>query len=104
VDTYYNYSDEISCVTRSFFNLPPVPLNINNIDISDNFIYPNPTSGKLSINRDFTTLKVFDLYGKPLKISILFGNEIDLSSFKKGVYFIVAETESEIFFNKIILQ
>jgi hypothetical protein len=103
VDTYFNYSNNISCVTRSFFNPPPIPLNTDEIDIF-NFVYPNPSTGKLNIIGNFKTLKVFDLYGKLLKTPKLLGNIIDLSSLNKGLYFIVAETETEKLFNKIILE
>ena len=105
VDTYYNYSNDISCITRSFFNPPPLPLNTDYIDLSINFVHPNPSTGKLNVLRDFKTIKVFDLYGKLLfKTSNFSANVIDLSSLNKGLYFIVAETETETLFNKIILQ
>lgn len=76
-------------------------------------IYPNPTSGKFSINASELTNKIklyslTDIYGKMiLQQNIDLNNnnvfEIDLSKYKTGIYFLRLDTENQgIIFRKII--
>ena len=105
VDTYFNYSNNFSCITRSFFNPPSAPLSLDNIDSNSNIIYPNPSTGKLSIIGKYASVKIFDVYGKHiLSRSELINSQIELSHLKKGVYFIVAESNNHTVTNKIILH
>jgi hypothetical protein len=105
VDTYFNYSNNFSCITRSFFNPPSAPLSLDNIDSNSNIIYPNPSTGKLFIIGKYDSVKIFDVYGKHiLSRSELINSQIELSHLKKGVYFIVAERNNHTVTNKIILH
>ncbi len=69
-------------------------------------IYPNPTSGLVSIatnliNHENFTVNVFDSFGK-LLLSVENTNTLDLSELSNGVYFISVITERGISVNKKI--
>ena len=105
VDTYFNYSNNFSCITRSFFNPPSAPLGNDNINSNSNIIYPNPTTGEVFVIGKYNSIKIFDIYGKHiLFVDKPLNNQINLSSLKKGVYFILAETDDYSITNKIILH
>ena len=105
VDTYFNYSNNFSCITRSFFNPPSAPLGNDNINSNSNIIYPNPSTGKVFVIGKYNSIEIFDIYGKHiLYVDKPISNQINLSSLKKGVYFIVAETDDYSITNKIILH
>ncbi|MEA3452601.1 MAG: BspA family leucine-rich repeat surface protein, partial [Bacteroidota bacterium] len=72
-------------------------------------IYPNPTSGKLTIKNEqliINNLEITDITGKTIfnsQFSTLNSQlEIDLSSFESGIYLISIQTDKEIFTTKII--
>jgi len=84
------------------------PTQNNNISI-----YPNPTSGKFSINASqlSNTIKLYsltDMYGKMIlqqSIDVNSNNvfEVDLSKYKTGIYLLRLDTENQgIIFKKII--
>ena len=105
VDTYFNYSNNFSCITRSFFNPPSAPLGNDNINSNSNIIYPNPSTGEVFVIGKYNSIKIFDIYGKHiLFVDKHLNNQINLSSLNKGVYFIVAETDDYSITNKIILH
>ena len=104
VDTYFNYSNNFSCITRSYFNPPPIPLDVDNYNVNLNFVYPNPFSDKVYLIGRYKNIKVFDLYGKLLIFETDHKDFIDMSSYEKGIYFISAELNGKIITNKIILQ
>lgn len=73
-------------------------------------IYPNPTKGTLKIHLFQTisfdsSIEIFNLQGKTIYkiINPLIDNEIDLSSFPKGIYFIKLQNQNTIEAKKIIL-
>lgn len=78
--------------------------NLSKIGIS---IYPNPTTGKFTINNEDFTIKsveIADITGKIVK-SLTINNSkqvIDLSNNYSGVYFIKINTSKGIFVEKII--
>jgi hypothetical protein len=82
------------------------PISLNEISI-----YPNPTSGKLTIENGQLIIKnieITDITGKTIQSSSnsqikQFSNlEIDLSGLNNGIYFISIQTDNEIFTSKII--
>ncbi len=82
------------------------PISLNEIKI-----YPNPTSGKLTIDNGQLIIKnieITDITGKTILSSSnsqikQFSNlEIDLSGLNNGIYFISIQTDNEIFTSKII--
>jgi Flp pilus assembly pilin Flp len=80
------------------------PISLNEISI-----YPNPTSGKLTIENGQLIIKnieITDITGKTIinyQLSIdNYQFEIDLSGLNNGIYFISIQTDNEIFTSKII--
>ncbi len=73
-------------------------------------IFPNPTTGKITINNKSKNtslrLEVFDIYGKNvLQFKTNSSNtEIDISSQPKGIYIIKTITARNIAFKKIVLE
>ncbi len=90
--------------------------NYNGIaDLSANgiSIYPNPTSGKLTINNEQLTIKnieITDITGKTIlsfsnfQINQFSNYEIDLSDFENGIYIISIQTDKEVLTTKIIKE
>jgi plastocyanin len=81
-----------------------------NPDIS---IFPNPTKGVILINminsepQKNYNLNIFDISGANIlttNISNQLSNNVDLSEFPKGVYFIQINNESELYTRKIIIE
>ena len=81
-------------------------------------VYPNPTTSMLSlqllsedgryqVEKDIQSIKLYDAMGNFIK-EIKGGNsvnEVDLSEFKSGVYFICLEvTDSEKYFKRVVLS
>ena len=72
------------------------------------FIYPNPTTGIITIEyHQFTgneKILMSDITGKPLLNSTLSGNvsTIDISSFSPGMFFIKIITEEKVYVKKVI--
>jgi hypothetical protein len=71
-------------------------------------IYPNPVREILTINSDseIKTLRLTDLYGKPL-IKLNANSqyyELDMTQLHKGFYFLILETAHKIITRKIIRQ
>ena len=88
---YYNYLEDISTITNA-------DLAINN-SIS---IYPNPTTGYISINTNdrLKRIKIFSING-----AYLFSSEskdISLNSLKSGVYLLKIELDDGIINRRII--
>jgi len=77
--------------------------NINNFYLDNVAVYPNPTKDKLIIkstsNIDYI-VNLFDVYGK--RIVNIKNNEIDLSNFNGGVYFLKISNASNSKIIKII--
>ena len=76
---------------------------------SDEFgIYPNPVRDELRIqNSDFKIkgVRINDAFGKEIMIERQAGNSsliIPVSGLARGIYFVVIETETNIFFRKIL--
>jgi hypothetical protein len=61
-------------------------------------IYPNPTSGSFKINSnksEIVDVKIFGILGKQvLQTRVNTNQDIDISSFEKGVYFVKVNNES----------
>ncbi|MFZ4401169.1 MAG: T9SS type A sorting domain-containing protein, partial [Bacteroidales bacterium] len=92
-----------------------VALGIGEIANTLNYrIFPNPTSGKITINisgiKNNIDLKIINMQGKEIYFSKIINNnqshnqEIDLSSFSKGVYFVKIMSKNFIKVEKMVLQ
>ena len=82
--------------------------NVSNTE-SSIFVYPNPTTGIVSIevlgNMAIQSISVFDVLGKTLQSNIAFaGNTLDLSYLSNGIYFIKIQTLSGQTTHKVIIQ
>jgi hypothetical protein len=83
-----------------------VGTGLNNYQLENLNIYPNPTLGKLNIvSADkINTLSITNIIGKKLLFAKDFStNTIDLSSYESGVYFINISTDKGTHIEKIIL-
>ena len=83
-----------------------VGTGLNNYQLENLDIYPNPTQGKLNIaSADrINTLSITNIIGKEiLFVKDFSGKIIDLSSYKNGVYFINIKTDKGTHIEKIIL-
>jgi len=83
-----------------------VGTGLNNYQLENLNIYPNPTLGKLNIvSADkINTLSITNIIGKELLFTKDFSaNTIDLSSYESGVYFINISTDKGTHIEKIIL-
>lgn len=69
-------------------------------------LYPNPTSGKVSINSDLQIQKVelFDLNGRLIHQELFSSSAIDFSGLEGGIYLAKIKTDNKIVFQKIILE
>lgn len=91
----------------------PIELTTSISDFNDNKIniYPNPTSGKVTVNLpNFTKpykVSITDISGKTVvnQLSIVDNKlELDLSQLSKGIYTISIISENEIFSQKLIVK
>jgi hypothetical protein len=90
---YFWSEHEINAIA----NNPGEPINI----------YPNPTQGKIKINVNSplqnTSVRVFSVSGELLKTILLKSqNEIDISDFQKGVYFLHFQSQKGDIVRKVI--
>ena len=85
-----------------FSNTPPSGIN----QISENTqlnIYPNPANNLITIDaNDVVEVKLFDVVGK--QITSTQQNQIDVSNFNNGVYFIQVQTKQGNTSQKVIVQ
>lgn len=80
--------------------------NLQNVKIN---IYPNPAQDKINIIGDAslqnTSAQIYSAYGKLVKpVMLKSQNEIDISGFQKGVYFIRIQTDKGDFTRKFIKE
>jgi hypothetical protein len=76
-------------------------------EVSNVRIYPNPTTGQLSIEKGQLTIDsvdIFDIYGRKLSHYSLLNTQysIDISHLPAGVYFLRIHTNKEIVNKKVI--
>ena len=75
------------------------------IENNDNIIYPNPTSGSISLNNNIDSILIYDNIGRKVKQYINFKNSmVDISEFENGVYFIETNESNKRNIQKIILK
>jgi len=81
-----------------------VPSGIANYTNNNNLkIYPNPANNKITIDAvDVVDVKLFDVLGK--EITSTKENNVDVSNFNDGVYFIQVQTKQNIYSQKIVVQ
>lgn len=81
-------------------------LGIDNLAIENKpILYPNPTKNKLfTSNKSFKEFYIYSYLGKQLKAGTIKNNQIDISTFKSGIYFIKLVLENGTFFAKRIIK
>ena len=98
--SYYNLSQGVfDSITVSVKDISMKKENV--------FIYPNPTNNHLTIETgvpDIYNIEITSINGQLLLNKVMMGaeNQIDLSSYKSGVYFITVRSEDIVTTRKII--
>lgn len=80
------------------------PVSVEDHPKKSFLIFPNPTKNVLSIESPLSSIdkiEVFDICGKQIQFDH-HSNQIDLSRFSAGIYFISIESESQKFIHKIV--
>ena len=72
-------------------------------DSYQNLLYPNPTTGIISLSGEGKIVAVYSLDGRPVKFSVL-ENEMDLGGNSPGIYVVKMEHGGRMYFSKIVLQ
>ena len=84
-----------------------IGVGINNYQLENLSIYPNPTLGLVNIKskEKINTISISNILGKQIFFTEDFSaNTIDLSSFDNGVYFINISTDKGVHIEKLILS
>jgi hypothetical protein len=79
--------------------------SINQFELSNSKVYPNPATDKLYIEtkeEDIKEIKLYDVLGKEQLSTTK--KEMDISSLSNGVYFITVRANESFFSKKIIVQ
>ena len=104
--TLNGYRSSLKNSTVSMNCTGSISTQINNFQLENLHIYPNPTIGKLNITsaNKINSLSLTNIIGKQILFTENFtANTIDLSSFENGVYFINITTDKGTHIEKIIL-
>ena len=84
----------------------PYPIGINEYDLSDHIkVFPNPTSGKVSIRSEelIINCKIFSSYGQCIDNKNIKSQEysLDMSDYQSGMYLFHFETTNGILLKKV---
>lgn len=111
---YRNTNCSSKWLTVSFDNIAISgnTVGINELDISSDQvnIYPNPTTGKVIIDskHSINSIEIYNLLGENIysnsKFNLQTSNEIDLSNFPKGIYFVKIYDGTKTYKKKIVVQ
>lgn len=75
-----------------------VTLSVNDFDLANISVYPNPTSSKINLQGleklDISSFEIYDINGRLLRKSDFKNNFIDVSGFYSGVYFLILENNN----------
>ena len=90
---------------RQLYSYDPISTRLDQILAKNEsfFIYPNPTSGLIAIDSQikFDKVTVYDLSGN-LMMSETSEEEIDISQYQSGVYFLTLETKEGIYSQRVV--
>lgn len=95
--------------TFVYFSYSDANLGVNEIQLKDVTIYPNPASNTVnikSINSDIEQIEIYNLQGKRVLKLINFKgkNQIDVSNLSKGIYILKAKSDDKMFSKKLIIK
>lgn len=106
-------TDLTNDVTYSFIDIKEVTINLESVGISESVdnshslnIFPNPSSGIFKIesaNIKNASIKVFNILGEEV-LQQQNHNEINLSSFSKGIYFVSFFDGQTVLTRKILIK
>ena len=88
------YTDFITCQAACITAI--------NEEISNLLIYPNPIKNTLTIDGKYTSLTIYNVFGKAVLITD-YQNTIDVASLRNGVYFIHINTNNSSAVKKITI-
>ena len=83
------------------------PSSIKNSLLDRITLYPNPTTGELTITNyelEINSVEVFDVYGRKLKAESRRQNVVDISDLAAGIYFVKISTEAGDVVKKVVKQ
>lgn len=72
----------------------------NNPDLK---VYPNPTSGQLTVNGTFKSLSLYSVRGEQLQ-QLPQGSTVDLSAYSDGIYLLQIETKDGLYHRRITVS
>ena len=107
VESYFNYPNGATCTTRSYYNPPPIPLDITEIYARDFLIYPNPTSGIINVDASIDNLSysIIDMMGKNVEFKLNYeSNQIQMNNLNPGIYFLIIKSDMTQFTKKFIVE
>jgi hypothetical protein len=99
-------TDANGCMSTAIFNLAVDPCTgVNELNgLQTSFVYPNPTSGIVTViakKSSMMNIELYDISGRRILTDVTSGNkvEIDLSEFTNGIYYlkITSENSAEVF-------
>jgi hypothetical protein len=90
------------------FDVSCAGLSVNDFDLSDLMIYPNPANGDyVTIQSSVSgekNIEVYDITGKRLINTILNSDKLDVSSVSSGVYLVKVTIQGQTKVNKLIIR
>ncbi|MEQ8926635.1 MAG: T9SS type A sorting domain-containing protein, partial [Fulvivirga sp.] len=95
--------DELGCInnTSVLYQVESITSLANEAEGFN--IYPNPTSDLLTIQGEgISSIRLFNSEGRQITDTIQSSNTINLKHLKPGIYQLVIETHSKIYYRKII--
>ncbi len=110
VTSEYGCSSEMSDPYEYDVSINEITDNINNINI-----FPNPTNGSITVEfnvnkKQSVNIRIYDIIGDFIYeknqdyITGHYTTIIDLSNISKGMYYLVIQTDTEIYKDKIIIE
>ncbi|MCF6183791.1 MAG: T9SS type A sorting domain-containing protein [Bacteroidales bacterium] len=98
---------EYKIFTSEMLDIPDIPETVNSLKDEDNklTIYPNPSVDKIFIPdaSSFSNIEIINIQGKQIiNLPLPYKNEINISFLQSGIYFIKAEKEGRIYYEKFI--
>jgi hypothetical protein len=89
--TGMNYGTE-NTFGIDIFNKAQITLSVRETSTSETYVYPNPTTDKLYIKsesiHDGDVVSLIDALGRQVSVCHIYGNEINIGSIPRGVYFL----------------
>ena len=104
---FWDNDGKFSCAASVNFSTDGFILNTNNRDLEGVKIYPNPAQNILNIaNAENTNIQVYDVLGKLIlsKNNISINEELNVSNFRTGTYFIKISNDRNVSTKKFVVN